>query len=133
MQMTPSIIFGLALFAYALIWMPDKYRPTWTRRLNSWQTLIGLVALIAAILIVLNPEFYALGILGDSAFFDLLVLAISCRLQVFGSRAWRYFAEECSIIKRFLNLRIFATYVTMLFIFTVMVSTIQKVVHRISS
>jgi uncharacterized membrane protein YkgB len=133
MQMTPTIILGLALFACALTRVPDKYRPAWTHRLNSWQALIGMVAIILALLIVLNPEFYALGILGDSAFFDLLVLAISCQLQVFGTRAWGFFLEGFFIIKRFISLRICVNYAMMLFIFADLVSTIQKVMHRISS
>ncbi len=64
MQMTPLIIFGLALFAYALTRMPDKYRPTWSHRLDSLQVSISIVAIIMVILIVMNPEFYALGVLG---------------------------------------------------------------------
>jgi hypothetical protein len=133
MQMIPTIILGLALFAYALTRAPDKCKPAWSQRLNSWQTLIGMVALIMAILIVMNPEFYALGILGDSAFFDLLILAIGCQLQVFGSQAWCNFVEGLSMIKRFMSLRIYVTCSLMILVFTDMVSTIQKVVHRISS
>jgi energy-coupling factor transporter transmembrane protein EcfT len=76
MQISTTIIFGLALFVFALTFLPDKYRPTWIHRLNSWQVLIGLVAVIAATLIVMTPEFYALGILGDSAFFDLDVTSL---------------------------------------------------------
>jgi hypothetical protein len=133
MQTTPSIIFGLALFAYASIWVPDKYKPTWTHRLGSWQTLIGLVAVIAAILIMMNPEFYALGILGDSAFFDLLVLAITCQLHMFSSRIWSHIVAGFCMAKRFVRFRIFVTQTVMLFVLADIVATVQKVVHRISS
>ena len=133
MQMTPTIILGLALFAYAITRMPDKCRPTWAHRLGPWQTLIGLVALLAAILIVMNPEFYALGILGDSAFFDLLVLAISFQLQMIGSRTWGYFVAGFSIVKRFVKLRLYVTCSIMMFVFADLGSAIQKVAHRISS
>jgi len=87
MQKTSVIIFGLALIACALTRLPDKYKPAWSHRLKSSQTLIGLVAVIMAILIVMSPEFFALGILGDSAFFDLLVLAIGLQLQTVLSRS----------------------------------------------
>jgi len=131
MQMTPTLIFGLALFAYALTRMPDKYRPAWTHRLNSWRALIGIVAIIMAILIVMNPEFYALGVLGDSAFFDLLVLAISCQLQVFGSRTWGHFVAGFSKIMRFARWRLSVICSILLLTFAYTVSAIQKVVHRI--
>ena len=133
MQMTPTSIFGLALFAYALTCVPDKYRPAWTHRLGSWQTLIGLVAVIAAILIVMNPEFYALGILGDSAFFDLLVLAISIQLQVLLSRIGVHIVAVLAKTIRFINLRIHVNYMVMVLAVDGIVSMIQKVLHRISS
>src|ERR1039458_7690401 len=116
MQISPTIMFGLALFVFALTFLPDKYRPTWIHRLNSWQALIGLVAVIAATLIVMTPEFYALGILGDSAFFDLLVLAISLQLHMIGSRIWRYVVMGFTPIMRFMSWRLYATYAALLFI-----------------
>ena len=131
--MSPTIIFGLALFVFALSILPDKYRPTWIHRLTSWQMLIGLVAVIVASVIVATPEFYALGILGDSAFFDLLVLAISFQLRGIGAWVWRYVVLGFTPIQRFVNWRIYATSTTLLFIFAGIVSTVQKVVHRISS
>jgi hypothetical protein len=131
--MTPTAIFGLALFIYALTRMPDKYKPTWTHHLNSWKALIGLVAVIAAILIVMNPEFYALGILGDSTFFDILVLAISLQLQGVLFRIWHHVVAGFSKTKQFIGLRIFVTCSMMIFVFTDAISVIQRVVHRISS
>jgi uncharacterized membrane protein YkgB len=137
MQMTPVIVFGLAFLAYALTWVPDQYKPVWSRRLDAWQTLIGLVAVVAAILIVMNPEFYALGLLGDSAFFDLLVLAISFQLQMVGSQAWRHVVAAFSAIKRFITLRLYANYHALALIgfvtiwtFADMVCTVQKAVQR---
>ena len=133
MQIPPTIIFGLALFVFTMTFLPDKYRPRWIHSLNSWQVLIGLVAVIAATLIVMTPEFYALGILGDSAFFDLLVLAISLQLHMIGSRIWRYVVMGFTPIMRFMSWRLYATYAALLFIFADIVFTVQKVMHRISS
>ena len=133
MQMTPTIIFGLALFAFALTRLPDKYRPAWVHRFDSWQTLIGLVAVVAAIVIMMNPELYALGILGDSAFFDLLVLAIACQLHTISSRIVSHVVAGFYMVKRFMRFRIFVTQTVMLFILADIVGTVQKIVHRISS
>src|SRR5882724_2438986 len=105
MQVSPTIIFGLALFVSVLALLPDKYRPTWINRLTLWQVLIGLVAVIIATVIVMTPEFYALGILGDSAFFDLLVLAISFQLRGIGLLVWRYIVLGFTPIQRFVNWR----------------------------
>ena len=131
--MTTAIIFGLALLAFALTRAPGKYRPAWTRRLDSWQTLIGLVAVVAAILIVMNPEFYALGMLGDSAFFDLLVLAITCQLHMISSRMWSRAVAGVSMIMRFAKWRFYVTCSVLLLAFDDVASAIEKVVHRISS
>jgi hypothetical protein len=133
MQISPIIIYGLALFIFALAFLPDKYRPSWIHRLTSWQVLIGLVAVIIATVIVMTPEFYALGILGDSAFFDLLVLAISFQLRGIGLWVWRYFVLGFTPIKRFVTFRIYATSAAALFIFAEIVSTVQKVAHRLLS
>src|SRR5664280_1734897 len=122
MQISPTIIFGLALFVFALTFLPDKYKPTWIHRLNSWQVLIGLVAVIVATLIVVTPEFYALVILGDSAFFDILVLAISLQFSVIGHRILRYIVIGFTPIKRFVSFRIYATSAALLFIFAEIVA-----------
>jgi hypothetical protein len=81
----------------------------------------------------MTPEFYALGILGDSAFFDILVLAISFQLRGIGSLVWRYVVLGFSPILRFATFRICATSAALLFIFAEIVSTVQKVAHRLSS
>jgi hypothetical protein len=133
MQISPDILFGLALFAFALGILPDKYRPVWIHRLTSWQLLIGLVALVVATLIVITPEFYALGILGDSAFFDILVLAITFQLRGIGSLVWRYVVLGVGPVKRFARWRMYATGTVLLFIFVEIGSTVQKVAQRLSS
>ena len=125
-------MFALALFVFALALLPDKYRPAWIHRLTSWQILIGLVAVVIATVIVVTPEFYALGILGDTAFFDLLVLAISFQLRGIGALVWRYVVLGFSPIRRFAVFRVCAATTAVFFIFAEIVSTAQKVVHRLS-
>jgi len=133
MQTSPDILFGLALFAFALSLLPDKHRPAWIHRLTTWQLLIGLVALIVAALIVVTPEFYALGILGDSAFFDILVLAITFQLRGIGSLVWRHIVSGLGPIKRFVRWRMYATSTVLLFISVEIVSIVQKIAQRLSS
>src|SRR5262245_18231647 len=53
------------------------------QHLEGWRKVLGVLAIVMTLLIVLNPEFLALGIIGDAAFFDVLVLAISLQLQVY--------------------------------------------------
>src|SRR5262245_45751792 len=85
-----SILFGLAILAYELTRVLDRIKPAGSQPLKWWQKLAGGVAVILAVLIVINPEFLALGFLGDAAFFDALVLLFSLRLQSAGARVWHY-------------------------------------------
>ena len=133
MQITPTLLFGLALAAYALTRVPDKYRPAWTHRLNSWQALIGVVAVVMAVLIVMNPEFYVLGILGDSAFFDLLVLAIGLELQMVMSRVGRFVAARVTRARWEISMESSLVAWGFVSLFAASVSSIQKVVPRLTS
>jgi hypothetical protein len=78
MQMTFVIVFAFAIVASAYTQRPSAKNVeqfAWLKKLTM------ILATIMAILIVINPEFYALGLLGDTAFFDLLVVALSLQLQ----------------------------------------------------
>ena len=86
-----SMVLFAALVAYGLSRLSDGSKrqelqtgPGW------WRRPIVLVAVLVAVLIILTPEFFALGLIGDTAFFDLLVLLISLQLQGFGfqARSW---------------------------------------------
>ena len=133
MKMTPTLLFGLALVAYALTRVPDKYRPAWTHRLNSWKALIGVVAVVMALLIVMNPEFYVLGIFGDSAFFDLLVLAIGLELQLMMSRVWRFVAGRITHARWRISMEYSLVAWGFVTLLATSIASIQKVVHRLSS
>jgi hypothetical protein len=88
MQVSPILIFGLIL-AYAFIQTSDKSKQMAPAEpLRLWQSLAGAIAIVMALLIIMNPEFLALGLLGDTAFFDLLVLALSLQLQDLAAQAW---------------------------------------------
>jgi hypothetical protein len=134
MQLTP-IILAFVILACGLAQASGKFKPAHFRPLTGWQKLAGAVALIVALLIVLNPEFLALGLLGDTAFFDLLVLAITLQLQGLGTRAWRSVSATFSGIVHWL----FAprpTFAMFLLIFAPvgnLVTSIQKLANRFLS
>jgi hypothetical protein len=82
MQMATLLIVG---FVMALVLSsnrkPQRPLPLWSQHWQGWQKIFSVVGFAAALLIVMNPEFLALGMLGDAAFFDLLVFALSLQFQ----------------------------------------------------
>lgn len=131
MHKSHVIIIGLALLGCALTQLPEKYRPAWARRFTPWQVLIGVVAVVMALLIVFNPEFIALGILGDSAFFDLLVLAIGLQLQTVVRRGWDMVAAWVVKTRRRIFLQTcFEACCVVIFVST-SVAAVQKAVQRV--
>lgn len=89
MQTTLIMVVGFAILAHALSRAPKQRAPTWSQHLKGSQKLFGVIALFLMLLMALNPEFLALGLLGDAAFFDLMVLALSLQMHMFASRIWR--------------------------------------------
>jgi hypothetical protein len=81
----------------------DKRKLTRFQHLKGWQKIFGVVAIVLTLLIVLNPEFLALGILGDTAFFDMLVLAMSLQLHTFAARAFHRCVNVLAIGGRWLG------------------------------
>ena len=134
MQMTSGILLGLAILAFAFTRVRNKTRPVQPQRLKWWQKLVHVIAVILAILVVLNPEFLALGILGDTAFFDLLVLLLSLQLQTLGAQVWGCVTGMFSGFMRWWTPRL--SYLSVISAFAAVgtvVSTLQKVVQRLSS
>jgi len=136
MRLTPIILLGMAILAYALSRVPDRIKPAWSQRLEGWQTLFGVVAVILALLIIISPEFLALGLLGDTTFFDVLVLLLSLQLQGFAARAWRSVCGVFSRMMRVMIPRMSISFFMVVMAFVLIgdvVSAIQKAVHRICS
>ena len=132
--MTSGILLGLAILAFAFNRVRNKTKPVQPQRLKWWKTLVHVVAVILAVLVVLNPEFLALGILGDTAFFDLLVLLLSLQLQTLGAQVWGCVAGMFSGIMRWWTPRL--SYLLIISAFAAVgtaVSTVQKIVQRLSS
>jgi hypothetical protein len=89
MQPTTVILLALMMLAYARTRSLGKTRHAWLQQFGGWQRVFGTVAVIMALIIVLNPEFYALGLLGDAAFFDMLALALALQMHVYIGQAVR--------------------------------------------
>ena len=66
-----------------------RAKPQWWQHLKGLQKLLGLVAFVGVLLIMINPEFLALGLLGDTAFFDMLVLALTLQMHLLVVRVWQ--------------------------------------------
>jgi hypothetical protein len=133
-SMTPILLFGMALLACAFFRPGSKL--AWSPRLGGWHKLFGVVAFILALLIVLNPELLALGLLGDTAFFDLLVLLLSLQLQTFATRGWHAICAVLSKTSRVMVPRLSRSFALAVLAFAPLgevCATIQKAVHRISS
>jgi hypothetical protein len=85
------VAFAGAIFVTARTRRTAKPQPAWAVQLRGWHKIFGLVALALALVIMLNPEFLALGLVGDAAFFDVLVLLLSLQLKGLLLQAWSYF------------------------------------------
>ena len=68
---------------------PARAKPHWSQHLKGSQKALGPVAFVGVLLIMINPEFLALGLLGDAAFFDMLVLALTLQMHQLAVQAWR--------------------------------------------
>ena len=136
MQMNFGILFGLVILACVLTRVMDRIKPAGAQSLKWWQKLTGAIAVFLAVLVVINPEFLAFGFLADAAFFDALVLLFSLQLQTIGARVWYCIGAMLSKTMR----RVMTPSPGMLYllatsalVFESVVSTVQKIGHRISS
>src|ERR1700744_2625213 len=85
MQTVPAILLSLGFAALAYNRLKrSKRNPRspreWFRELKGWQKLLGLLAILIAFFVILNPEFLALGFLSDATFLDMLALALSVQM-----------------------------------------------------
>ena len=130
------ILVGLAMLAYASTRSADKSRPPWFQHSKGWEKIFGLLAIFLTVLIILNPDFLALGLFGDTAFFDIMVLALSVQMSVFTTRAFHCCVDLLPKVVRWLGipspgLRYLLAFLTP--VFASAVTSFQKAAHRILS
>jgi hypothetical protein len=136
MQTMVIILLGLAILAHARSRSAKRVQPRQFHQFKGWQKLLGWVAIACALLIVLNPDFLALGILGDSTFFDLLVVGLTLQMHEFPgrifSRSWPVLVRGWRWLRipspglRFLLMML-------TFVLSQASGLLQKVWHRLSS
>ncbi len=96
--MKPKILLvGLALIAFVL----SRRR---SQHLQGAQKLFGVIAVISTVLILLQPELLALGLLGDTTFFDMLVLALTLQMHTYAVQMTRMVVSVLSRTARWLGL-----------------------------
>ena len=127
------ILLSLILTTLALIRF-QRTKRAWFRNLKGWQKLLGLVAVLMTIIVILNPELLVLGLVGDSVFFDMLVLALSVQMLSSIRCSWHILSKGFVRSLRWLGIPSpgfrYLMCVSMTAIIT-MTSAAQKLVHRI--
>lgn len=125
----PLIVMGFVLVALAL----QRAR---SQTLRGWQKVFGVIAFVFAVVLLLQPEFLALGLFGDTAFLDLLVLAMSLQMHMFVSRTLRW----CATISSGCVPRVWTPSPGLSYLLAVStlamaggVSALQKMAHRLLS
>jgi hypothetical protein len=94
--MNPTALLFLVILAHAVARLTDRIGPTPWRRLPVGQKIVAVAAILIALFILSNPEYLAFGLLGDSAFVDLLVLLLGIQLQFLGAQGRAWLAESLS-------------------------------------
>jgi hypothetical protein len=89
MRNTEIILLCLGILAYASTRSSRGTGQTRLPQIRGWQKVFGVIAVVLAFLILLNPDFLALGLLGDTTFFDMLVLALTLQLHLYATRVYR--------------------------------------------
>ena len=136
MKRITIILLSLAMLAYASTRASRQGKLKWFQQLSGSQKIFGVVAFALVLAILLNPEFLALGFLGDTAFFDIMVLALGLQLHTHALRIGRTLIRALRQGKRWAGIPS-AGLRYELSILTVMigsaVSALQKLVHRLIS
>ena len=137
MQTTLFIFF--TLFLIVACSHPKTFtrsKPVWLEGLQGWQKGFGIAAFLVALLILMNPEFLALGLLGDAALFDALVLALSLQFQIIAFRMLRSLRSAFSNVVSFVIWRARRTYLFVLLFLEPLghlLSTFRKTTQCVSS
>ena len=135
MQQPTLILLGLAVLVlvYAGTRSMDESRASRFQHLKGWHKIFGVLATVVGVLIILNPELLVVGLIADTAFFDMLVLTLSLQMHTFAVRAFRRCVSTSSGAAQWLGIPSPAeryAWARLTFAFTVVVITSQKAVHR---
>ena len=122
MQSTAPLLILFAILVWGTTQKRHASLPLSAEPANPLQQLCTLLAFVAGLLIILNPEFLALGLLTDASFFDLLIVLLSVQLQFNAARAWDFLSAILSRVMRLISARLHLT-------FSVLALTLEQVGH----
>ena len=63
-----------------------------------WRTLLGVVAAVALVMLVMNPELAALSFLFDPIVLDVAIVFLGTQLLLFNGQIRSFFVATCSRI-----------------------------------
>jgi hypothetical protein len=78
--MRPLGLIAIALVAFMRL--RRRSTPLALLPLGRWKWLFLVIGAVCAVLVVFNPEYLALDLLGDAAFFDVFVLALTLQMYL---------------------------------------------------
>lgn len=66
--------------------MPEKSSPVGRAKRRWWRTLLGVIAAVALVVLVVNPELAALGFLFDPILLDMALVIFGTQLVLFNGQ-----------------------------------------------
>jgi protein-S-isoprenylcysteine O-methyltransferase Ste14 len=82
--------------------MQDK-SATVRRKRKWWRAVLGVVAAVALVILVMNPELAALGFLFDPIMLDVAILLFGMQMLLFSGQIRTFITATCSSIVRHLK------------------------------
>ena len=87
--------------------MPEKSSPKGRWKRLSWRTLLGVVATVALVILVVNPELAALGFLFDPIVLDVAIVFLGTQVLLFNGQIRAFVtATRSSIVRRLKAVRL---------------------------
>lgn len=82
------------------IHMPEKSSPAGRPKRRWWRALLGVVAALALVVLVMNPELAALGFLFDPILLDVALVLFGTQLVLFNGQIRTFLTAICSSAMR---------------------------------
>lgn len=76
--------------------MPEKSLPVGRRKRRWWRVLLAVIAMLALLMLVMNPELAALGFLFDPIVLDVALVFLGAQLLQFNGQIRSFFAATGS-------------------------------------
>ncbi len=80
--------------------MPETSSTVGRPKRRWWRALLGVVAAVALVVLLLNPELAALGFLFDPVLLDVALVLFGTQLLLFNGQIRTFLSATCSSAKR---------------------------------